>query len=155
MLYKSNYLLINKSKSDLVKVSKRDVMEKKFMQATHLKPGNYLMIDEFICQVRAIEKSKPGKHGSVKARITAFGVFDDQKRTLLTPGDTEVSVPIINKRNGVVVAIMGNDVQLMDSQSYETFNALKPSDISIKQGDDVEFMQIDQNVKILRTKKEQ
>lgn len=129
-------------------------MEKKFMQAGHLKPGNYVLIDDFVCQVKSVEKSKPGKHGSMKARVTAFGVFDGQKRNLLKPGDSQVEVPIINKRSGVVVAIMGNDMQLMDSQSYETFNCQKPKDVAMKQGDNVEFMQVDQNVRIMRIKKD-
>lgn len=129
-------------------------MEKKFMQAGHLKPGNYVLIDGYVCQVKSMEKSKPGKHGSMKARVVAIGVFDQQKRNLLKPGDATVEVPIINKRNGVVVAIMGNDVQVMDSANYENFNCQKPKEVAIKQGDNVEFMQVDDNVKIMRTKKE-
>lgn len=130
-------------------------MEKKFMQAGHLKPGNFVLIDDFICQVKVIEKSKSGKHGSMKTRITAIGVFDDQKRNMLKPGESDVEVPIINRSNGVVVAIMGNEVQVMDAQSYETFNCSKPSDVQIKSGDNVEFLQVDKNVRITRTKKEQ
>lgn len=130
-------------------------MEKKFMQAGHLKPGNFVLIDNVVCQVKAVEKSKAGKHGSMKTRITAFGVFDDQKRTMLKPGEADVEVPIINRSNGIVVAIMGNEVQIIDAQSYETFNCPKPSDIQIKAGDNVEFLQVDKNVRIIRTKKDQ
>lgn len=36
-----------------------------------LKPGNLVIIDGEPCKVVSIEKSKPGKHGSAKARVVA------------------------------------------------------------------------------------
>lgn len=33
------------------------------------------------CTINSISKSKPGKHGSAKARVEVVGVFDGQKRT--------------------------------------------------------------------------
>ncbi|MFH0956783.1 MAG: translation initiation factor IF-5A, partial [Candidatus Aenigmatarchaeota archaeon] len=48
-----------------------------------LKPGNYVMIDDEPCKVQSITLSKPGKHGSSKARLDAVGVFDDKKRSLM------------------------------------------------------------------------
>ena len=42
--------------------------EKKFDQAGSLKPGHLVLIDGEVCQVKSVEKSKPGKHGAAKAK---------------------------------------------------------------------------------------
>ena len=62
-------------------------------------------------------------------------------------------MPIIQRSAGQVVAIMGNTVQIMDSQSYETFDAPKPSDISgLASGIEIEYLRWGDSVKIVRKK---
>src|SRR5437660_433380 len=63
-----------------------------------LKIGQYVIIDGEPCRIVDFEKSKPGKHGSAKARITAISVFTGQKKTLLSPVDGRTEVPMIDKR---------------------------------------------------------
>ena len=127
--------------------------EKKFAQVGKLKPGNYVLIDGFPCKIMSFEKSKPGKHGAAKARIVAMGVFDNQKRNLLKSTGDEVEVPVINRSNGQVVAVMGDIVQVMDTETYVTFDVPKPKDISgLASGADVEYIQYGNNVKIIRKK---
>ncbi|RLG71195.1 MAG: translation initiation factor IF-5A [Candidatus Iainarchaeum archaeon] len=127
--------------------------EKKFAKAGSLKPGNYVLIDGRVCQVKEVEKSKPGKHGSAKARITAIDVFTGQKKTLLKPTSADVEVPIIKKSSAQVVAIVGDNLQLMDIESYEMFECKKPSEIEVSQGDEVEYIKYGNFVKITRRKK--
>ncbi|MCX8189897.1 MAG: translation initiation factor IF-5A [Candidatus Diapherotrites archaeon] len=127
--------------------------EKMFKQAGQMKEGNYMMIDGEPCKIRAIEKSKPGKHGAAKVRITGFGVFDDQKRTFLGPVDSDVEVPIIQRSNATVVAVMGDTVQIMDLKTYETMNAKKTADLGkLESGVEVEYMRYGDKVAILRSK---
>ena len=127
-------------------------MEKKFVQASHLKPGNFLLIDEHVCQVKGVEKSKAGKHGASKVRVTAIGVFDGQKRNLLKPGTDDVAVPIVERGSAQVVADLGANVQIMDTQSYVTLDVKKTEDLSLKSGDEVEYIKCDENIKIVRKK---
>lgn len=87
-----------------------------------LKENRYILIDEEPCKIVSITTSKPGKHGEAKARIEAIGVFDDQKRSVVYPVTHKVRVPIVDKRSAQIVALMGNEVQLMDMNTYETFN---------------------------------
>ena len=109
------------------------------------------MIDGFVCQIKVYEKSKPGKHGAAKARITASGVFDNQKRNLMAPVHSDAEVPVVDRGNAQVVAVMGGQVQLMDTATYETFNVPKPADIKdLSSGDEVEYLRFDQLFKILR-----
>ena len=73
----------------------------------------------------SITTSKPGKHGEAKARIEAIGVFDGQKRSVVRPVKHKVHVPLIDKRNAQVVALMGDGGFLMNSQELETAVRLK------------------------------
>lgn len=129
-------------------------MEKKFGKVGQLKEGNYVLIEGFVCQIRGIEKSKPGKHGAAKARITAFGVFDRVKRNLLKSTGDEAEIPIVQRGNAQVSAIMGDNLSLMDINSYEVFEAPKPKDLNeaIATGDEVEYIRVDENVRVLRKK---
>lgn len=132
------------------------VDEKRFDQAGSLKPGMLVLIDEEVCQVKSVEKSKPGKHGAAKARITAFNIFTGQKRGLLKGTDGEVEIPIVPKSIAQVVAIMGEIVQIMDTTTYETMEAPKPgADTEIKtlkSGDTVEYQKYGSSLKIVRTR---
>jgi translation initiation factor 5A len=130
------------------------VDEKKFDQAGSLKPGMLVLIDGEVCQVKAVEKSKPGKHGAAKARVTAFNIFTGQKRGLLKGTDGEVEIPIVPKGDASVVAIIGDVIQIMDATTYETFDAPKPDAESgipaLKSGDGIEYQKYGTSVKIVR-----
>jgi translation initiation factor 5A len=108
-----------------------------------IKPGRFLLIDGIPCRVVDLEFSAPGKHGAAKVRVTAIGVFDGQKRTMLAPSHADVEVPIINKKKAQVVSVTETSAQLMDLETYETFDVLIPEDMksSIKAGAEVEIIE--------------
>ena len=127
--------------------------EKKFSNAGSLKEGSYVLIDGFPCQVKSVEKSRPGKHGAAKVRVTAIGIFDSQKRNLLKPVDADIEVPIIEKRSGQVVAVMGEQLQIMDMEDYVTFDIPKPKDIQgLQGGAEVEYQRYGNMIKVVRKK---
>jgi len=97
-------------------------------EAKSLKPGSYFIIDGEPCRVISMDKSKPGKHGSAKATIVAVGFFDNRKRNVIMPADRMVDVPLIDKTSATVIADMGETYSLMDSETYETYEVLKPAD---------------------------
>jgi len=94
---------------------------KELAEVRTLKVGRYMIVDEEPCKIMSISTSKPGKHGEAKARIEAIGIFDGQKRSVVHPVKHKVSVPIIDKRSAQIISIMGENVQLMDLETYETF----------------------------------
>ena len=102
-----------------------------------------MLIDNIPCKVVEVEASAPGKHGSAKFRITAVGIFDGQKRTLLKPGDSDVEVPEIKKKRAQVVSVSGNAVQLMDLDTYEIYEATISDELgkSAKAGIEVEVIE--------------
>jgi len=120
-----------------------------------LKPGNLVVIDGEPCKVVSIDKSKVGKHGSAKVRLVAIGVFDGVKRSIVGPVDSQVEIPIINKRTAQVIAI-SDVIQLMDLETYEVFETLIPEDEELKSklepGVNVEYWEILGRRKIVRIK---
>jgi translation initiation factor 5A len=121
-----------------------------------LRVGGYMIIDGEPCHIVDITKSKPGKHGSAKARIVAIGVFDGVKRSFVKPVDLNAEVPIIDKRMGQVFAVNPSGVQIMDLETYEYFDAPFPEDTELKAkmtpGVEVEYWRILGKLKIVRAK---
>ncbi|MEM3199138.1 MAG: translation initiation factor IF-5A [Candidatus Micrarchaeaceae archaeon] len=108
-----------------------------------LKIGRYVLIEDIPCKVVDIEVSAPGKHGSAKMRITAIGIFNGQKKTLLKPSDADVEVPIIDKKKAQVVSIEGDTVQLMDLNTYEVYSVPMIDEFrgKLKSGNEVEVLE--------------
>lgn len=123
-----------------------------YVSMKDIKVGRYILIDGIPCRVVEIETSAPGKHGAAKMRVTGVGVFDGQKKTLLKPSSADAEVPIITKKKAQVVSIAGNTVQLMDSETYETYDLPIPDELKggIRQGMDVEVIEYMQSRAISR-----
>ena len=121
-----------------------------------LRVGGYVIVDNEPCRVVNLTKSKPGKHGSAKARVVAIGVFDGAKKTFVKPVDAQIEVPMIEKKSGQVIALLPDAVQIMDLENYGVFEAAYPDDEELKQklasGVEVEYWSILGKTKIMRTK---
>jgi len=121
-----------------------------------LRVGGYMIIEGEPCRIMDITKSKPGKHGSAKARIVAIGVFDGQKRQFVKPVDSGAEVPIIDKKPGQVFAVNPTGVQIMDLETYEYLDAPYPEEEEIKaklvSGVEIEYWKIMGKIKITRVK---
>jgi len=121
-----------------------------------LRIGQYIVIDGEPSRIVEYEKSKPGKHGAAKARIIAIGVFTDQKRSIISPVDAKIEVPLIEKRSGQVISKMGDIVQIMDLETYQTFETPVPTEEDLKaklaSGLEVEYWSMLGRNKIIRIK---
>jgi len=121
-----------------------------------LRVGGYLIIDNEPCRIVGITKSKPGKHGSAKARIVAMGIFDGAKKSFVKPVDLTVEVPIIDKRTGQIFAVNPSGVQIMDLETYEYLDASFPEEEDLKTkliaGAEIEYWRIMGKIKIVRVK---
>lgn len=121
-----------------------------------VKEGSYILIDGEPCRIVEYDKSKPGKHGAAKARVVGIGVFDSVKRSLVSPVSANVEVPLIEKKSGQVVSIASNNVQIMDLETFETFDVPLPSDDEVKSklasGIEVEYWSVLGRTKIVRVK---
>lgn len=108
-----------------------------------VKIGRYIIIDGVPCKVVDIETSSPGKHGSAKMRVTAMGMFEGQKKTLLNPSSGTVEAPVVTKKKAQVVSVGESSMQLMDSQTYEVYELPLTDEFrgKMKPGMEVEVME--------------
>ncbi|MDY6965060.1 MAG: translation initiation factor IF-5A [Halobacteriota archaeon] len=107
-----------------------------------LKKGRYVMIDGEPCTIVNLSTSKPGKHGSSKARIDAMGIFDGQKRSIVQPVNAKIDVPIVERKLGQVLSIANDTVQIMNMDDYSTMELKIPDDIKekVKVGEDLSYL---------------
>jgi translation initiation factor 5A len=125
------------------------------MDLGSLKVGSYIVIDGEPCRIVSYDHSKPGKHGSAKARVAAISVFDGSKHTLVSPVSAGVEVPLIDKRNGQIISISGKILQIMDLETFEVFEtSVVEQDIidKVRQGGEVEYWKVLDRIKVTRVK---
>ena len=126
---------------------------KELSEVRLLKVNRYVIIDDEPCKIMSISTSKPGKHGEAKARIDAVGVFDGQKRSIVHPVKHKLHVPLIDKRTAQVLALIGDSaVQLMDLETYETFDMTIPDEFKgqFEPGKEIQYLQALGRKKITR-----
>ncbi|CCQ34450.1 Translation initiation factor 5A protein [Halorhabdus tiamatea SARL4B] len=124
-------------------------MAKQQTEVRELDEGSYVMMDDEPCKITSYSTAKPGKHGSAKARIDGKGVFDGKKRSLSQPVDAKIWVPIIERKQGQVVSVSGDDAQVMDLETYETFTMRVPDDESLSPDDEIEYLELEEQRKIV------
>ena len=126
-----------------------------------LKIGSYILLpvsDQPTgdpCKIVEYDTSKPGKHGAAKARIVGVGIFDGQKRPHVGPVSMQIHVPLIDKRTGQIISMNGDNVQLMDSETFETVDVSLVEEglkEDLENGKNVEYWRVMDNLKIMRVK---
>ncbi len=126
----------------------------KHKPATGLKKGDYVVIDDAACVVNDVKISRAGKHGHAKVTLMATGLIDNKKRSSVMPGSDSAEVPIVDKRNGQVLNVSESKVNIMDMETFESFDLEIPSDFGdvLGSGDTVLYWVV-LNDKILKQKK--
>ncbi|RKX56725.1 MAG: translation initiation factor IF-5A [Thermodesulfobacteriota bacterium] len=109
------------------------------VDAGSLKPGRYVVFDGEACVVKSIQTSRPGKHGHAKCRIEAVTLKDGRKIIKVMPGHDKVASPIIDKKTAQVLSVNGDTANVMDMETYETFDLKIPEEL---QGQVVEGAQV-------------
>ena len=125
--------------------------EKKSVSVGSLKKGDTIIVDEAPCKVTDIATSRPGKHGHAKVNLMAVGILDGKKRNLVMPGHDKVEAPIIGKKNAQVLSISGNTANVMDTETYETFDLEIPEELKgeVREGVEVLYWVI-MNAKVIK-----
>jgi len=124
-------------------------MPREQKQVRELQEGSYVMMDSSPCKINHYSTAKPGKHGSAKARVEGKGVFDEKKRSLSQPVDAKVWVPIIQRKQGQVVSVSGDDAQVMDLDTYETFTMRIPEGEDFTSDDNIEYLEYEGQRKVV------
>jgi translation initiation factor 5A len=98
-------------------------------EVSSLKKGDTIVMEGAACKVVNTATSRPGKHGHAKVRFQAVGLFDDKKREAVMPGHDKIEVPIIEKKSAQVLSISGDTANVMDAETYETFDLKIPDEL--------------------------
>ena len=121
-----------------------------------IKEGSFVVVDDEPCRVVEVEKSKPGKHGSAKIRLVAIGFFTGSKKSYMGPSSSKIDVPEVEKRVGQILSVSNGTVQLMDLETFETFETQYfDEEIAdrLEPGAEVEYWRIMGKSKITKVKK--
>jgi len=131
-------------------------MEKRIVELRTLKVGKYILIEDVPCRIVGMTHSKPGKHGGARVRIDAMGVFEDTKKSIIKPAGDKAEVPVLDRKTAQVLATVGDKIQMMDMESYETFDMPVPEDPEVKafisEGAEVMYLQWGGRKKITQAK---
>jgi|TARA_B100000287_G_C20497580_1_gene727727 translation initiation factor 5A len=115
-----------------------------------LKVGRYVAIDDSAYKILSMSKSKPGKHGSAKARIELEDIFTRQKRSHVGTVTDTIQIPIIEKGSAIITHIEGSEVHAMDNKTYS--NLILPSEdgMNLQSGGEIQWMEAMGRYKISR-----
>lgn len=118
--------------------------ETKLVSVGTLKKGDTIIIDEAPCKITDTATSRPGKHGHAKVNLMAVGILDGKKRQIVMPGHDKIEVPIIEKKTAQILSITGNTANVMDMETYETFEMEIPEELKVecKEGKEVLYWTI-------------
>ena len=121
-----------------------------------VKIGSYLLIDGEPCKVVEYDKSKPGKHGSAKARVVGVGLFDHVKRSIVSPVSANVEIPLVEKNGAQIISISSDNLQIMDLETFEILELPIPKDDELKgkiaTGVEVEYWRVLGKDKLMKIK---
>ena len=122
------------------------------INATDAKVGVNIIVEGLACTVKKMDVSKTGKHGHAKVRIEAVGILDNKKKVFVIPGHDKLEVPLVEKRKAQVLS-KGNQVSVMDLESFETIEVGCPEELKedLGENDSVEYWDV-QGTKVIRRK---
>jgi len=115
-----------------------------------LKVGRYLCVDDEAYKILSISTSKPGKHGSAKARIECTNIFTGRKMSHVGSVTDSIQVPMIEKGSATVTHIEGDDVHAMDAKTYELMVLPMEDGLNIEPGKEIMWMEALGRFKISR-----
>lgn len=128
--------------------------ERKLVSVGTLKKGDTIIIDDAPCKITGTTTSRPGKHGHAKVNMMAVGILDGKKRQLVMPGHDKVEAPIIEKKTARILSVVGEKANVMDMETYETFDMEIPEEFQgqVKEGMEILYWTI-VGVKVMKQMK--
>ncbi|MBR84380.1 MAG: translation initiation factor IF-5A [Euryarchaeota archaeon] len=106
-----------------------------------LKVGRYVALEDSAYKILSMSKSKPGKHGSAKARLELEDIFTGQKRSHVGTVTDNINIPIIEKGSAIITHIQGEEVHAMDNKTYENLILPIDPDLNLNPGGEVQWME--------------
>ena len=106
-----------------------------------LKVGRYVALEDSAYKILSMSKSKPGKHGSAKARLELQDIFNGQKRSHVGTVTDTIYVPVIEKGSAIITRIQGDEVNAMDNKTFENMILPLSSEFTLEPGGEIQWME--------------
>lgn len=106
-----------------------------------LKVGRFCVVDEEAYKILSISKSKPGKHGSAKARLELVSLFSSKKISHVGTVTDNIHVPMIEKGKAMVTHIDGEEVHAMNMKDHSMMILPVDPDIQVDSGQEILWME--------------
>ena len=115
-----------------------------------LKVGRYCVVDDEAYKILSISKSKPGKHGSAKARMELVSLFSAKKISHVGTVTDSISVPMIEKGTAMVTHLEGAEVHAMNMRDHSMMILPLEDGLNIEAGKEIMWMEALGRYKIIR-----
>jgi translation initiation factor 5A len=115
-----------------------------------LKVGRFCVVEDEAYKILSISKSKPGKHGSAKARLELVNIFSDKKISHVGTVTDSINVPMIEKGTAMVTHIEGNEVHAMNMRDHSMMILPMEAEMNIEAGKEIMWMEALGRYKIIR-----
>ena len=115
-----------------------------------LKVGRFCVVDEEAYKILSISKSKPGKHGSAKARLELESIFTKKKISHVGTVTDSINVPMIEKGTAMVTHMEGNEVHAMNMRDHSMMILPMEDGLNIEAGKEIMWMEALDRYKIIR-----
>ena len=115
-----------------------------------LKVGRFCVVEDEAYKILGISTSKPGKHGSAKARLDLVSLFSSNKRNYSATVSDKIHVPMIEKGTAVVTHIEGEEVHAMNLRDHSMMILPMEPGMSIEPGKEIMWMEALDRFKIIR-----
>lgn len=94
-------------------------------QASALRKGGFVLMKGHPCKISLMTTSKPGKHGHAKISLEAYDIFTHKKYEEVSPAHANVDVPIVVRREYLLLMIDGGYLSLFDNDNGDTKDDVK------------------------------
>ena len=115
-----------------------------------LKVKRFCVVDNEAYKILSISKSKPGKHGSAKARLELVSLFSSKKISHVGTVTDNIYVPMIEKGTAMVTHLEGNEVHAMNMKDHTMMILPMESEMNIEAGKEIMWMEALGRYKIIR-----
>ncbi|NCF97598.1 MAG: translation initiation factor IF-5A [Euryarchaeota archaeon] len=115
-----------------------------------LKVGRYCCVDDRAYKINSISTSKPGKHGSAKARIELVDIFTGAKISHVGSVSSSINVPLIEKGTALVTHVEGSEVHAMNMRDHSMMILPLEEEMDIEGGKEIMWMEALGLYKIMR-----
>ena len=115
-----------------------------------LKVGRFCVVDEEAYKILSISKSKPGKHGSAKARLELESIFTKKKISHVGTVTDSINVPMTEKGTAMVTHMEGAEVHAMNMRDHSMMILPMEDGLNIEAGKEIMWMEALGRYKIIR-----